>query len=240
YPDLMEEFYANFLDNSVVNLFTRVKHRDIDLESSTLTSILSIPNYGTRGWSHRDWVVEDSFNREECVHLLFRENAQVVEKMYSRNLRLDYRFFHRAVSTHILPKTSVYDEVTHMEAFTMFHIIMGRRIYVPMLILKHMKAMQARENARLPYGNVVTKILMHFHVVLDGEVHYALQNTDKLGKGTLRRMGFKKYRRLGTWIPKEANHMTSLSLMAPLATPPMTSLSLQPSHLLLVQHLHHH
>ncbi|GAV58532.1 hypothetical protein CFOL_v3_02065, partial [Cephalotus follicularis] len=124
-------------------------------------------------------------------------------KMYSRNLTLDYRLLHRAVATHILPKSGGFDEVTHMEAYTMFHIITGRRINVPLLIFNHMKAMHARENAGLPYGNIVTKILMHFGVNLDEEVHHALQSGDKLGKGTLGGMGFKKHKKLGTWIPKD-------------------------------------
>ncbi|GAV65922.1 hypothetical protein CFOL_v3_09434 [Cephalotus follicularis] len=122
----------------------------------------------------------------------------MVEKMYSHNLRLDNRFLHRSIATHILSKVGGYDEVTHMEAFAMFHMIKCWRIAIPMLILRHMKAMQARENARLPYGNIITKILMHLHVHLDGEVHHAHQNIDKLGKGTLCRMAFKKHRRLET------------------------------------------
>ncbi|GAV76198.1 hypothetical protein CFOL_v3_19673 [Cephalotus follicularis] len=202
YPDLMKEFYANFGFNTSVSLSPRVKNKNILMNYPTLASILSITCDGSRGWSNRSWVEEDGFNKEECVHLLFGENAHVVKKMYSHNLRFDYRFLHRAVSTHILPKASGFDEVTRMEAFTMFHIITGRRINVPLLILNHMKAIQARENARLPYGNLVTYILMDYHVDLDGEVPHALQSADKLGKGTLSRMGFKKHKRLRTWIPK--------------------------------------
>ncbi|GAV81654.1 hypothetical protein CFOL_v3_25108 [Cephalotus follicularis] len=196
YPDLMKEFYANFGFSTSVSLSTRVKDRNI-----LMNKFLSIPSDGSRGWSNRSWVEEDGFNKEECVHLLFGKNAYVVEKMYSRNLRFDYIFLHRAVATHILPKAGGFDEITHMEAFTMFYIVTSRRINVPLLILNHMKAMQARENARLPYGNLVTKILM-YNVDLDGEVHHALQSADKLGKGTLGIMGFKKHKRLATWIPK--------------------------------------
>ncbi|GAV69445.1 hypothetical protein CFOL_v3_12946, partial [Cephalotus follicularis] len=204
HPDLMKEFYANFLNNSIGTLYRRVKNIHINIDSSTIAFILSIPNDGTRGWSHMGWIVGEGFNREDCVHLLFGKNAQVVEKMTrSAHIWLDYRFLHRAVATHILPKVGEYDEVTHMEAFTIFHIITGRRISIPMHILRHIKAMQARKNARLPYGNIITKILMHFHVDLHGEVHHALQNTDKLGNETLGRIGFKKHRRLRTWIPKE-------------------------------------
>ncbi|GAV67046.1 hypothetical protein CFOL_v3_10555, partial [Cephalotus follicularis] len=175
YPDLMKEFYGNFGFSTSVSLFTRVKNKNILINYPTLASILNIPCDGSRGWSNRSWVEEDGFNKEECEHLLFGENAHVVEKMYSRNLRFDYRFLHRAVSTHILPKAGGFDEVTLMEAFTMSHIITGRRINVPLLILNHMKAMQARKNVRLSYGNLVTYILMYYHVDLDGKVHHALQ-----------------------------------------------------------------
>ncbi|GAV60766.1 hypothetical protein CFOL_v3_04295 [Cephalotus follicularis] len=123
--------------------------------------------------------------------------------MYSRNLSLHYRFLHRAVATHILPKAGRFDDVTHMEAFTMFHIITGREICVPQLIIKHMLAIHDRENARLAYSNIITKILMYFEIDLSGELHHSLQSTYKLGKGTLGRMGFNKHKRLGTWIPRE-------------------------------------
>ncbi|GAV86583.1 hypothetical protein CFOL_v3_30013, partial [Cephalotus follicularis] len=182
YLDLMKEFYANFSFSTSISLTTTVKNRNILMNYLTLASILSIPCDGSKGWSNRSWVEEDGFNKEECVHLLFGENAHTVENMYSRNLRLDYRFLHRAVSTHILPKAGGFDEITHMEVYSMFHIITGRRINVPMLIINHMKVMQARENARLPYGNLVTYILMYYHVDLDGEVHHTLQSADKLGK----------------------------------------------------------
>ncbi|GAV77988.1 hypothetical protein CFOL_v3_21456 [Cephalotus follicularis] len=140
----MKEFYANFGFNTSFSLSTRVNDRNILMNYPTLTSILNIPCDGSIAWSNRSWVEEDGFNKEDCVDLLFGENAHVVEKMYSRNLRLDYKFLHRAVSTHILPKAGGFDEVTHMEAFTMFHIITGRRINIPLLIFNHMKTMKAR------------------------------------------------------------------------------------------------
>ncbi|GAV85809.1 hypothetical protein CFOL_v3_29243 [Cephalotus follicularis] len=198
YPDLMKEFYANFGFSTFVTLSTSVNGKPIMMKYVTLASILDIPCDGTKSWSNRNWIEEDIFSKEECVHSLFGE----VDKMYSRNLTLDYRFLHRVVATHILPKSGGFDEVTHMEAYTMFHIITGRRINIPMLILNHMKAIHSHENARLAYGNIVTKILMHFGIELNEEVHHALQRCDKLGKGTLGRMGFKKHKRLGTWIPR--------------------------------------
>ncbi|GAV63332.1 hypothetical protein CFOL_v3_06850 [Cephalotus follicularis] len=90
-----------------------------------------------------------------------------------------------------------------MEAYTMYHLITGRRINVPFLIINHMHAIHDRENARLGYNNIITKILHFFDIDLTGEVNHSLQSADKLGKGTLGRMGFKKHKRLGTWIPRE-------------------------------------
>ncbi|GAV72430.1 hypothetical protein CFOL_v3_15918, partial [Cephalotus follicularis] len=203
YPDLMKEFYANFGFSTSVSLSTSVNGIPMMMNYASFSSILNIPCDGTKAWSNINWVEENDFSSEECVHLLFGENAHLVEKMYSRNLSLNYRFMHRAVATHIIPKSGGFDEVTHMEAFTMFHIITGRRINVPLLIFNHMKAIHARENARLAYGNIITKILIHFGINLDDEVHHALQSGDKLGKGTHGRMGFKKHKRLGTWIPRD-------------------------------------
>ncbi|GAV75289.1 hypothetical protein CFOL_v3_18768, partial [Cephalotus follicularis] len=119
-------------------------------------------------------------------------------RMYTRNLSLHYRFLHRAVCTHILPKAGGFDEVTHMEAYTMYHLITGKKINVPFLIINHMHAIHDRENARLSYTNIITKILQSFEIDLTGEINHPLQSVDKLGKGTLGRMGFKKHKRLGT------------------------------------------
>ncbi|GAV62771.1 hypothetical protein CFOL_v3_06294 [Cephalotus follicularis] len=177
----MKEFYANFGFSTSVTLSTSVNRKPILMNYATLASILDIPCDGTRSWSNRNWIEEDNFSKEECVHLLFGEHAQLVDKMYSRNLTLDYRFLHRVVATHVLPKSSGFDEVTHMEAYTMFHIVTGRRINIPLLIMNHTKGIHSRENARLAYGNIVTKILMHFGIELEEEVHHALQSCDKLG-----------------------------------------------------------
>ncbi|GAV62772.1 hypothetical protein CFOL_v3_06295 [Cephalotus follicularis] len=123
--------------------------------------------------------------------------------MYTRNLSLHHRFLHRAVCTHILPKAGGFDEVTHMEVYTMYHLITGKKINVPYLIINHTHAVHDRENARLGYSNIITKILLFFEIVLTREIHHPLQSADKLGKVTLERMGFKKHKRLGTWIPRE-------------------------------------
>ncbi|GAV66060.1 hypothetical protein CFOL_v3_09571, partial [Cephalotus follicularis] len=195
YPELMKEFYLHIRSNSRDELTTMVKRKTFDLDLDELHTILNIPNEGARGSNQRSWVTSSDFCRQDCVNVLFGENADHVQHMYTRNLPLDYRFLHRAVCTHILPKAGGFDEVTHMEAYTMYHFITGRRINVPYLLINHMNSIHDRENARLGYSNVITKILQYFHIDLTGEVHHDLQSADKLGKGTLRIMGFKKHKR---------------------------------------------
>ncbi|GAV77118.1 hypothetical protein CFOL_v3_20590 [Cephalotus follicularis] len=203
YPELIKEFYIHILSSSMVELSTKVKNKGIELEIETLATILNIPNDGARGWNQRTWVTSKDFDRKDCVRTLFGENADFLQRMYTRNLSLHYRFLHRAVCTHILPKAGGFDKVTHMEAYTMYHLITGKRINVPFLIINHMHAIHDRENARLGYSNIITKILHFFEFDLIGEINHPLQSVDKLGKGTLGRMGFKKHKRLGTWIPRE-------------------------------------
>ncbi|GAV59400.1 hypothetical protein CFOL_v3_02931 [Cephalotus follicularis] len=203
YPELMKEFYVHILGSSMDSLTTKVKNKTIDLDSRRLNTILNVPNAGAMGWNQRTWLVSPDFDQQDCVRVLFGENADHVQRMYTRNLPLHYRFLHRAVCTHILPKVGGFDEVTHMEAYTMYHLITVRKINVLFLMLNHMHSMHDRENARLGYSNIITKILHVFNIDLTGEVHHDLQSADKLGKGTLGRMGFKKHKRLGTWIPRE-------------------------------------
>ncbi|GAV71301.1 hypothetical protein CFOL_v3_14795 [Cephalotus follicularis] len=202
-PELIKEFYVHILATSRVDLTTKVKNSKIASDVPTLANILGIPHEGPRGWNQRNWLINENFDKEECVKLLFRENANFMQRMYTRNLSLHHRFLHRTACTHILPKVGGFDEVTHMEAYTMYHLITGKKINVPYLIINHMHAIHDRENARLGYSNIITKIFLFFEIDLNGEIHHPLQSVDKLGKGTLGRMGFKKHKRLGTWIPRE-------------------------------------
>ncbi|GAV61345.1 hypothetical protein CFOL_v3_04872 [Cephalotus follicularis] len=81
----------------------------------------------------------------------------------------------------ILPKAGGFDEVTHMEAYTMYHLITGKKISLPYLIINHMHAIHDRENARLGYSNIITKILQFFKIDLTEEINHPLQSVDKLG-----------------------------------------------------------
>ncbi|GAV62249.1 hypothetical protein CFOL_v3_05773, partial [Cephalotus follicularis] len=195
YLELIKEFYVHILATSRVDLTTKVKNMEIKFDVPTLANILGIPREDPRGWNQRNWLVNDNFDKVECVKLLYGDNAEFLQRMYTRNLSLHHRFLHRAVSTHILLKAGGFDEVTHMEAYTMYHLITGKKINVPYLIINHMHAIHDRENARLGYSNIITKILLHFGIDLTGEIHHPLQSVDKLGKGTLGRMGFKKHKR---------------------------------------------
>ncbi|GAV69435.1 hypothetical protein CFOL_v3_12936, partial [Cephalotus follicularis] len=195
YPELINEFYVHILATSRVDLTIKVKNLEIAFDESTLANIPGIPREGPRGWNQRNWLINDNFDKEEYVKLLFGENANFMQRMYTRNLSLHHRFLHRAVCTHILPKAGGFDEVTYMEAYTMYHLITGKKISVPYLIINHMHAIHDRENARLAYCNIITKILLYFEIDLTGEIHHPLQSADKLGKGTLGRMGFKNHKR---------------------------------------------
>ncbi|GAV81420.1 hypothetical protein CFOL_v3_24875, partial [Cephalotus follicularis] len=148
YPKLIKEFYVHILATSRVDLTTKVKNLEIEFDVPTLANILGISREGPRGWNQRNWLVNENFDKVECVKLLFGENADFMQRMYTRNLSLHHRFLHRAVATHILPKAGGFDEVTHMEAYTMYHLITGKKINVPYLIINHMHAIHDRENAR--------------------------------------------------------------------------------------------
>ncbi|GAV70025.1 hypothetical protein CFOL_v3_13524 [Cephalotus follicularis] len=206
FPDLMKEFYAKIISSSTYTtpgISTTVKGQCIKFNLDKLHSILNIPNLGVKGWNQRTWVSGDGFDRLDCVRTLFGENAEPLQRMYTRNLPLHYRFWHRAICTHILPKAGGFDEVTHMEAFTLYHFVTRRPINVLFLIVMYMHSIHDRENARLGYSNIITRILECFDVDFTGEVHNDLQSSDKLGKGTLARMGFKKHKRTGAWITRD-------------------------------------
>ncbi|GAV58012.1 hypothetical protein CFOL_v3_01548, partial [Cephalotus follicularis] len=141
FPYLMKEFYAKIISSSsytTPGISTTVKGQCIKFNLDKLHSILNIPNLGVKGWNQRTWVSGDGFDRLDCVRVLFGENAEPLQRMYTRNLSLHYRFLHRAICTHILPKAGGFDEVIHMEAFTLFHFVTSRPINVLFLIVMYM------------------------------------------------------------------------------------------------------
>ncbi|GAV79139.1 hypothetical protein CFOL_v3_22604, partial [Cephalotus follicularis] len=138
YPDLIKEFYVHILATSKIDLTTKVKNTQIKFDIQTLATILGIPREGAIGWNQRNWLINENFDKEECVKLFFGENADFMQRMYTRNLSLHHKFLDRDVATHILPKAGGFDEVTHMEAYTMYHLIIDKRINVPYVIINHM------------------------------------------------------------------------------------------------------
>ncbi|GAV87918.1 hypothetical protein CFOL_v3_31342, partial [Cephalotus follicularis] len=148
YPELIKEFYVHILTTYRVDLTTKVKNSEIVFDVPTLANILGVPREGPRGWNQRNWLVNENFDKVECVKLLFGENVDFMQRIYTRNLSLHHRFLHLAVTTHILPKDRGFDEVTHMEAYPMYHLITGKKINVPYLIINHMHPIHDQENAR--------------------------------------------------------------------------------------------
>ncbi|GAV77275.1 hypothetical protein CFOL_v3_20746, partial [Cephalotus follicularis] len=203
YIKLVKDFYSNLKmvseQNQEFAVTSVVKGQRIFLDARILASILHIPHTGIYVFEHKKWPEVEGFHPNQILSILYPNDPNVHPNMALTtnrlNLSLHYRFLHRAVCTHILPKAGGFDEVTHMEAYTMYHLITGRRIDVPFLIINHINAIHDRENARLGYSNIITKILHFFDIDITGEVNHPLQSANKLGKGTLGRMGFKKYKR---------------------------------------------
>ncbi|GAV81630.1 hypothetical protein CFOL_v3_25084 [Cephalotus follicularis] len=89
----------------------------------------------------------------------------------------------------------------------MWHIVSGKPLNLPHLIIKNMLRASSKMDGALPYGMVITKIISHFGISVGNEVPSRIDVGDIYNASSLKRMGWKRvYNTNGggfVWLPKE-------------------------------------
>ncbi|GAV69439.1 hypothetical protein CFOL_v3_12940 [Cephalotus follicularis] len=208
YIKLVKDFYSNLRiasnQNEEFALTSTVKGERIYLDSRILASILHIPHTGIYVFEHKKWPEVEGFHPNQILSILYPNDPNVHPNMAltTNHLSVDHRLLHHLIVHQILPTGGGYAKLSRMQVFLMWCILSRIEYCFPLLMLKTMVRAFHQKKSVLPFGSILTKIFLHFHIRLDGEVATKLKKEDTYNKSTLNRMGWKKQQGIWTYCPR--------------------------------------
>ncbi|GAV81690.1 hypothetical protein CFOL_v3_25144, partial [Cephalotus follicularis] len=116
------------------------------------------------------------------------------------------RLLHHITATHILLTSGGHEKMSYQDLYIMWHVVTGKPLNLPHLIMKNMLRATCKVEGALSYGIVITKILSHFGIVFGNEVALRLDVGDIYNASSLKRMGWKRVfdsEKGVQWLPKE-------------------------------------
>ncbi|GAV74032.1 hypothetical protein CFOL_v3_17515 [Cephalotus follicularis] len=121
-------------------------------------------------------------------------------------LAAEHRQLHHITATHILPTSGVHEKMSYQDLYIILHVVTGKPLNLPHLIMKNMLRASSMLDGALPYGMVITKIISHFGIVVGNEIASRIDVGDIYNASSLKRMGCKRVfeaRNGNVWLPKE-------------------------------------
>ncbi|GAV71492.1 hypothetical protein CFOL_v3_14986, partial [Cephalotus follicularis] len=116
------------------------------------------------------------------------------------------RLLHHIIATHILPTSGGHEKMSYQDLYIMWHVVTGKPLNLPHLIMKNMLRATSKVEGALPYSMVITKILSHFGIVFGNEVALRQDVGDIYNASSLKRIGWKRVfdsEKGVQWLPKE-------------------------------------
>ncbi|GAV57453.1 hypothetical protein CFOL_v3_00990, partial [Cephalotus follicularis] len=102
------------------------------------------------------------------------------------------RLLHNITTTHILPTSCGHEKMSYQDLYIMWHIVTGKVLNLPHLIMKNMLRAACKVDDALPYGMVITKIISHFGIIVGNEVASTIDVGDIYNASSLKTMGWKR------------------------------------------------
>ncbi|GAV90242.1 hypothetical protein CFOL_v3_33651 [Cephalotus follicularis] len=208
YIKLVKEFYSNLRMVSAQNeefaITSSVKGQRIYLDARILASILHIPHTGLYVFEHKKWPEVEGFHPNRILSILYPNDPNVHPNMAltANRLSVDHRLLHHLIVHQILPTGGGYAKLSRMQVFLMRCILSRIEFCFPLLMLKTMVRAFSQKKSVLPFGSILTKVFLHCHIRLEGEIATKLKKEDTYNKSTLNRMGWKKQQGIWTYVPK--------------------------------------
>ncbi|GAV66322.1 hypothetical protein CFOL_v3_09832 [Cephalotus follicularis] len=208
YIKLVKEFYSNLRmvsnHNEEFALTSTVKGERIYLDARILASILHIPHTGIYVFEHKKWPEVEGFHPNHILSILYPNDPNVHPNMEltTNRLSVDHRLLHHLIVHQILPTGGGYAKLSRMQVFLMWCILSRIEYCFPLLMLKTMVRAFHQKKSVLPFGSILTKIFLHFHIRLEGEVATKLKKEDTYNKSTLNWVGWKKEQGIWTYCPR--------------------------------------
>ncbi|GAV91584.1 hypothetical protein CFOL_v3_34976 [Cephalotus follicularis] len=212
YIEFVKEIYSNLSNvgddcNNVLELKTKVNRVVIKFDDKILGQILNVPSTRSRFFETKKWPEDPELVLEHCLRVLYpNENVFGGMAKPTNLLGAEHRLLHHITSTHILPTSGGHEKMSYQDLYIMWHVVTGKPLNLPHLIMKNMLRATSKVEGALPYGMVLTKILSHFGIVFGNEVASRLDVGDIYNASSLKRMGWKRvfdYEKGVQWLPKE-------------------------------------
>ncbi|GAB2270886.1 hypothetical protein Dimus_005750 [Dionaea muscipula] len=166
-----KEFYANltaFIYKKKEIAKSRAKGVEIEFDSMKLASILDVPGHtGISEYIKEVWE-ESKYIKPLEITRKFANNSliNVARRVQSTEMKPFQRFMHFVVMKNVVPRFEKRDTTSFMDLTYMDHLVSGRKINLPRVMMRHMAYFISVKDHELPYGDWLTMIFEEFGVPL--------------------------------------------------------------------------
>ncbi|GAV77777.1 hypothetical protein CFOL_v3_21247, partial [Cephalotus follicularis] len=195
YVELVKEFYNNLLDVSGdcdnLEIKSKVSKSVIKFDDKLLGDILSVPANGSRFFETKKWPEDLDLVLEDCLRVFYpNENVFGGMAKPTNLLSAEHRLLHHIVATHVLPTSGGHEKMSYQDLYIMCHVVTGKPLNLPYLIMKNILRASSNIDGALPYGMVTTKIFARFGIFPGNEIPSRIDVGDVYEASSLKRMGW--------------------------------------------------
>ncbi|GAB2285771.1 hypothetical protein Dimus_020208, partial [Dionaea muscipula] len=147
---------------------SKVKGVEIEFDSMKLASILDVLGHtGIREYIKEVWE-ESKYIKPLEITRKFANNSliNVARRVQSTEMKPFQRFVHLVVMKNLVPRFRKRDTTSFMDLTYMDHLVSGRKINLPRVMMRHMAYVISVKDDELPYGDWMTMIFDAFGVPL--------------------------------------------------------------------------
>ena len=87
-----------------------------------------------------------------------------LEASQTKELKKEFRLFHRIIAYNVIPKKGHYNQATTMDSFIIYRSAIEALLNLNYIILKEMADVSNHKNRALLFGALLTKVFTHFKV----------------------------------------------------------------------------
>ncbi|GAV57147.1 hypothetical protein CFOL_v3_00685, partial [Cephalotus follicularis] len=195
YVQSVMDFYSNLCNigdscSNNLELKTKVNRAVSKFDDKVLGNILGIPTVGSKFFETKKWPKDPKLVLEDCLRV-FNPNENIFGGMAKPTniLGVEHRLLHHIIATHILPTSGGHEKMSYQDLYITWHIVNGKPLNLPHLIMKSMLRASSKVDGALPYGMVITKILSHFGIMFGNEIASRIDVGDTYNASSSKRMG---------------------------------------------------
>ncbi|GAB2270965.1 hypothetical protein Dimus_005822 [Dionaea muscipula] len=153
-----KEFYANlivFINKKKEIAKSRVKGVEIEFDHTKLALILDVPGHtGISEYIKEVWE-ESKYIKPLEITRKFANNSliNVARRVQSTDMKPFQRFVHFVVMKNVVPRFRKRDKTSFMDLTYMDHMVSGRKINLPRVMMRHMAYVISVKDHELSYGS---------------------------------------------------------------------------------------